>query len=258
MYGLYAREAGGWLSVAALIRLMAACGVDSRTVRSAIFRLKRRDLLVSQKIGSRAGYALSDQALQILREGDRRIFERRRAMLGEGWILAVFSVPEAEREKRHQIRSRLSWLGFGTVAAGVWIAPAHLLEESRAVLTRTGLEEFVTLFQSHHVGFAELEKMVPQWWDLPKLQELYSDFLERYQPMLDAYRAHGFTHPTQTFADYVTVLTDWRRLPFLDPGLPTELLPDAWHGVLAAETFFALHQQLSQPAHDYANTILRQ
>ena len=28
IYGLYAREAGGWLSISALIRLMAAVGVE--------------------------------------------------------------------------------------------------------------------------------------------------------------------------------------------------------------------------------------
>ena len=43
--------------------------------------------------------------------------------------------------------------------------------------------------------------------------------------------------PGQAFADYVRVLTAWRRLPFLDPGLPPELLPADWHGTRAAELF---------------------
>jgi phenylacetic acid degradation operon negative regulatory protein len=46
IYGLYARDragqAGGWLSVAALIRLMAGLGADQATVRSSISRLKQR------------------------------------------------------------------------------------------------------------------------------------------------------------------------------------------------------------------------
>lgn len=256
-YGLYAREAGAWLSVAAVIRLMAACGVDAPAVRSAIFRLKRRNLLKAQKVEGAAGYALPSDAIQILREGDRRIFERRRATMSDGWILAVFSVPEAEREKRHQIRSRLSWLGFGTVAAGLWIAPAHLLGESRAVVTRTGLDAYVTLFEARYVGFAELKTMVPLWWDLPRLDSLYGDFLARYEPLLAAYPTGVETDPERTFADYMTVLNDWRRLPYLDPGLPTDLLPPTWHGIAAAETFEALHERLSGPAHDYASSVLR-
>src|SRR5690349_21834636 len=36
IYGLYAREAGGWLSVASLIRLMAELGSEEPAVRSSI------------------------------------------------------------------------------------------------------------------------------------------------------------------------------------------------------------------------------
>lgn len=257
VYGLYARETDGWLGVAAVIRLLAPCGVPAPAVRQAIFRLKRRGLLVSRKVGTSAGYALSAEATSILAEGDRRIFERRRAVLGEGWILAVFSIPEAERQRRHQLRSRLSWLGFGTVAAGVWVAPAHLLEETRAALTRAGLDGYVTLFQAHHVGFGELVDKVPQWWDLDRLEGLYTGFLARCVPLLETYHRGAHRDPERMFADHLTMLTGWRRLPYLDPGLPTELLPDDWPGVRAAQAFFALHETLSGPARDYAGTLLR-
>ncbi|WP_433171899.1 hypothetical protein [Actinoallomurus sp. CA-150999] len=39
----------------------------------------RRGLLASTKVDGTAGYALSQEGYQILREGDRRIFERRQA-----------------------------------------------------------------------------------------------------------------------------------------------------------------------------------
>ena len=85
-----------------------------------------------------AGYALSALGRGILAEGDRRIFDRPRARLGDGWLLAVFSVPEPERRRRHTLRSRLTWLGFGTVSAGVWIAPGHLAgETARGARART-------------------------------------------------------------------------------------------------------------------------
>jgi len=93
IYGLYARSDGGWLSVAALIRLLADLGVDEPAVRSAISRLKRRGMLEPRRQDGSAGYQLSAGALAILREGDARIFTRRRATLADGWLLAVFSVP---------------------------------------------------------------------------------------------------------------------------------------------------------------------
>ena len=59
IYGLYARDTGGWLSIAAVIKLMAELGVDEPAVRSAISRLKLRGLLESRREGGAAGYGLS-------------------------------------------------------------------------------------------------------------------------------------------------------------------------------------------------------
>src|SRR5262245_34426948 len=152
IYGLYAREAGGWLSIKSVIKLMGALGVDEQAVRSSISKLKRRHLLVAEKVHGAAGYGLSVRARAILVEGDRRIFERPRAASDNGWIVAVFSVPESERERRHQLRTRLSWLGFGTVASGVWIAPAHVEREARDVLDGDGLSAYVDLFRAAYAG----------------------------------------------------------------------------------------------------------
>jgi phenylacetic acid degradation operon negative regulatory protein len=255
IYGLYAREVGGWMSVASIIRLMAELGVDEPAVRSSISRLKRRGILIAERSDGGAGYTLSEPARTILDEGDRRIFERGQAHLDEGWVLAVFSVPETERDKRHQLRSRLAWLGFGTVAAGVWIAPARLVDETREVLQRHGLTDYVDLFRGEHLAFADVPAQVQQWWDLPRLHGLYADFLAQYAPVLTSYRRRRHCEARQAFSDYAAALTDWRRLPYSDPGLPREVLPRGWNGVRAAETFFELQSRLAEPAHRFVDSV---
>ena len=52
------------------------------------------------------------------------------------------------------------------------------------------------------------------------------------------------------------VLTDWRQLPYLDPDLPAELLPDDWIGIRAAEEFFALRALLEEPARAYVRQVI--
>lgn len=255
IYGLYAREVGGWMSVAAIIRLMAEVGVDEPAVRSSISRLKRRGILMAERSAGVAGYTLSEPARTILDEGDRRIFERSQAHLDEGWLLAVFSVPETERDKRHQLRSRLAWLGFGTVSAGVWIAPARLFDETKDVLQRHGLTDYVDLFRGEHLAFADVAAQVHQWWDLPRLQGLYEDFLGLYAPLVIGYRRRRHCEARQAFADYAAALTDWRRLPYSDPGLPPEVLPRGWNGLRAAETFFELQTRLAEPAHRFVDSV---
>jgi len=54
----------------------------------------------------------------------------------------------------------------------------------------------------------------------------------------------------------VRALTDWRRLPYLDPGLPAELLPEGWIGIRAAELFFVLQALLEEPARAYVKSAI--
>ena len=254
LYGLYAREHGSWLSVAAVVRLMAALGVEEPAVRSSISRLKRRGLLDAQRVDGVAGYALTEVAQEILADGDARIFGRRRAETSDGWLLVVFSVPESERDKRHQLRSQLTRLGFGTVAPGVWVAPGHLAGEAADVLERRGLGAYVELFRGAHLG-AERDQ-VGRWWDLDQLHARYAQFLDRQEPVRRRITDGGASPPEQAFADYVRLLTDWRRLPYADPGLPLDLLPTDWNGARAADLFVELRARLEGPAHGHARSLI--
>ena len=256
VYGLYARAGGGWLSVAALIRLLAELGVDEPAVRSAISRLKRRGILEARRQEGSAGYQLSAEALAILREGDARIFRRRRAALADGWLLAVFSVPEAERHRRHVLRSELTRLGFGMVAPGVWIVPAHPDDATAETLRRLGLDSYADLFHADHLAFGDPAGKIRRWWDLDELERRYEAFIRAYEPTLARLRRSGPGRGEEAFAQYVRVLTDWRQLPYLDPGLPAELLPDRWIGIRAAEEFFALRSMLEEPARAYVASVM--
>ena len=262
-FGTYARDVGGWIGVADLIALMGGLDVDGPSVRSAVSRLKRRGLLVSERLGGAAGYRLSDEGRRILGEGDQRIFGHRVARAEDGWVLVVFSVPESERRRRHALRTQLTRLGFGTTAAGVWIAPSHLTDQARATLRELDLEEHAELFHATHLDFRDLTTSVARWWDLPALQAMYRGFLDEHEPVLTAWRRRGTRSepgPEQraaAFADHLRAVDSWRRLPFLDPGLPPELLPDRWAGSRAARVFFDLHALLREPALDHVRGIVQ-
>ncbi len=254
VYGLYARDRGGALGVAGLVRLLGALGVDGPAARSLISRLKARGILQSVPVGSSAGYGLTDAGRTLLDEGDRRIYGRPRASLADGWLLAVFSVPESRRAHRHSLRSRLAALGFGTVSAGVWIAPAHLAEEAGNVLRLHQLDRYVELFTARAVD-PDPASAVARWWDLDALAELYRSFAQRYRPVLDRWR-HGNFGDETAFADYVRAVTAWRRLPYQDPGLPAEVLPREWPGTAAADLFQALRDTLADPAEHHVAAVL--
>jgi phenylacetic acid degradation operon negative regulatory protein len=254
-FGAYGRELGGWIAVADLVTLLGRLGIDAPAVRSAISRQKQRGFLQARQVGSVAGYSLSKEAEEILADGDRRIYLRQDVQLSDGWVLAVFSVPETERHRRHLLRSRLSRLGFAATAPGVWIAPAHLAEEARHTLERLELAEYVDLFHADYLAYADLRVAVARWWDLGAVQAGYAEFSEQFLKTEAAAGADA-VDDADAFATYLLALDAWRRMPYRDPGLPSELLPEGWQGTQAAGVFFGLHDRLRGRGLSYVKSVV--
>lgn len=258
---LYGRGAQPAIAVSALLRLVAGLGVEEGAARSALSRLKKRGVLRSDRAGGAAAYRLDPLLEDVFAEGDERIFGHRRAEPGDPWVLAAFSVPEQQRHLRHRLRKVLAGRGFGAVGAGLWIAPAHVVPHLRHELAREQLDGFVELFTAEPLD-GDVAARVAQWWDLGALAQRYAAFTAEFEPVrgrwagrADESDAAGDAH---AFADYVRLLTAWRRLPFLDPGLPAEYLPADWAGSAAEELFTTLHELLGAPAARHAAKVLGQ
>lgn len=241
----------GWLPVSLLVRLLAELDVDEAAVRSAISRLKRRGLLVPSRRGGVAGYGLTEAAAAILAEGDARIFAPAEPRLADGWLLAVFSVPESERAKRHVLRTELGALGFGACASGVWVAPAHRLDLTRACIERHDLAAYVDLWHAGYLAFGDIVEHAATWWDLDGVRAAYQEFMAS-----NATDQPGLADPREAFPAWVRVLTAWRRLPYLDPGLPVELLPADWPAPAARAVFGAARDRLAEPAHEFVTAAV--
>ena len=261
LFGLYARQHGGGLAVATIIALMLDIGVESTGTRSSISRLKKRGVIDSVQVGGRNGYALASSVIETFNEGDDRIFHPRRAKKGDQWLLATFTVPESQRHIRHKIRSSLVRMGFGSVTPGLWIAPGYLRDSVLAYFDTRGLDEYLEFFMADHVGGADLHNNIGSWWDLPALDALYSDFLEHNRGILEAWLQreqlpgdHG--SDARAFADYLVLITQWRRLPYLDPGLPIEFLPENWNALEAERLFQKLHALLAPRAERHADRAI--
>lgn len=249
VFGRYGRSRDGLLRVADLITLLGALGVDAGAVRSSVSRLKQRGILVSDRGGPAPAYRLSRSLETAFEAGDHRIFEARRAAVDDDWLLASFSVPERERPLRHRVRTLLRRHGFGHVSGGLWIATGIILDEVRAALDHAELSDYVDLFLGEPVD--QLPDAIQRWWDLDELEPLYQSFLDTFAPLLDDRLGEK-----ESFAAYVSAVTQWRHLVYLDPGIPLELLPSGWSGVEAEHLFSRLHRALSGPAERFVAGIV--
>lgn len=249
--GAYLRDQGGWLSSAAMVRLMAEVDVPAGRTRTALNRVKAKGLLVAEARDGVPGYALAPEALPMLARGDRRIHQPRWMTDEDDWCLISFTVPEEQRDLRHQLRRRLAWIGCGTVAGALWICPAFLADEVAGIVADLGLENRVTTFVVTDVHARR--ETVLGWWDLDGLRARHEAFLAGHLTSLELVRVDPI--PRVAFRAWVLALDAWRQIPYLDPGLPPSLLPEDWPGRLSIPLFLELRQAVLEPAAEFVRTV---
>ncbi|MET4583654.1 phenylacetic acid degradation operon negative regulatory protein [Conyzicola nivalis] len=254
--GLYFRRVDGWMSTARLIALMQALDVPEPATRTALARMKKKGLLVSRAVDGATGYALGEGAAEMLQKGDRRIFSPRNMGADDPWCLISFSVPEHQRPLRHQLRRRLHWIGAGIVTPALWICPGFLSDEVEDIVDEVGARGYVTLFTAGRPRVAgDLRTAVAGWWDLAALEELHRGFIaEASASVADDTVADDAVAPGVAFARYIRGVDSWRSIPYLDPGLPLDLLPADWPGARSAGIFAAISGRYADAGWQFVRT----
>jgi phenylacetic acid degradation operon negative regulatory protein len=228
-----------WTS--AVLAAFARLGIEEKATRQALMRTAASGWLDAEKVGRRTRWQLTPSAQRMLTDGADRIYSfTGQAESWDGrWLLVYVRIPESDRQARHVVRSRLSWAGFGSLGAGVWISP-HPDREAEAVgvLREAGVAEDAHVFVASRSGLADVQVMVAAAWDLSAIEERYEQFIDEFR----------VTAPADVLARQVELVHAWRRFPSVDPVLPRELLPARWSGLTAAELFADRHQRWSDDA----------
>ena len=230
---------------AALVRALEALGIREVTARQAVTRSAAEGWLERDRVGRQARWRLSPSTRELLVRGRDRIYSFEGIATGwDGrWLVVVVRVPEGRRDHRHQVRSRLAWAGFGSLGQGLWISP-RVEREREALEALRDLDPAAqaTSFVASHGGIgSEQDLVVAAWGGLDQLDAHYRAFAG----------AFGGLEPAgleATFVAQTRMVHQWRKFPFLDPGLPAPLLPDGWSGVGAREVFRGRHERWADPA----------
>lgn len=256
--GLYMREAGGWMATKDIVALMEALGTSGTVTRTALGRLRKKGVLVPDTRSGLAGFTLTPGAASMLARGDRRIFTPRTMAPTDPWCLVSFSIPETERDKRHQLRRRLYWIGCGTVAAGLWICPDTLRGEVEEILADLQLRSMATIFVTQPpLPGGGLKETAAKWWDLDALAQLHRDFIREHSSAVASPEGSAGAGPSaEAFATYVRSIDRWRIIPYLDPGLPASFLPDDWPGIDAPGLFSKIVELYAVPSAEFVGNLV--
>jgi phenylacetic acid degradation operon negative regulatory protein len=220
-----------------LVSALALFGVEDKSARQALARTAAEGWLASERVGRQVRWVLTPPGQRILSEGAQRIysFGRDEVEWDGRWLLLLVSVPEAQRDLRHQVRTKLSWAGFGSPAAGVWVSPHTSRQaEGQRILADAGVDGSAMSFVASYGQVSSQDMLVARSWDLGALEQRYEEFIEEFTGLEPATGEDALRAQTR-------LVHEWRRFPFLDPRLPIKLLPANWSGAKAGDLFHARH-----------------
>ncbi|MFF4272065.1 PaaX family transcriptional regulator C-terminal domain-containing protein [Streptomyces sp. NPDC001536] len=234
-----------------VIDVFARAGIGEQATRSTLTRMVNRGLLRRQREGRRMYFGLTEHSAAVLRDGERRIWQTgavNRQWDGT-WTLLGFSLPESWQRQRHDLRSKLTWSGFGPLFSGLWIAPGEV--DVAELVADLGLSAHVKVFRAHADIGMDIGAMIEETWELAELAERYEQFVRRWQPWET--RA---PEADEALAQRLLLQAEWLRVIRRDPRLPVKHLPDDWPAEQAEKTFRAVHERLTPLARDASERLL--
>lgn len=231
-----------------IIEVFSRVGVSEEATRSTLSRMAQRGLLLRKRQGRRIYIGLTPRSSAILEDGDTRIWKTgvvNRDKNGSFTLLG-FSLPEAWQRQRHDLRSRLTWAGFGPLQGGMWIAPTEV--DVRALLRELSLDARVKVFVAKPRPPTDMAQLVRDAYDLEGLSARYRTFLHRWEGRRPS------TNAPDALTRKLLLTTEWLQIIRYDPRLPLHLLPSDWPAVKAQTVFMKLDAGYEGPARRIAES----
>ncbi|GLW54388.1 PaaX family transcriptional regulator [Kitasatospora phosalacinea] len=236
------------LSSGSVIEIFERVGVTEEAVRSTLARMVNRGLLTRHRQGRKMYFGLTQRAVSVLQDGHDRVWSTgavNRHWRGQ-WTLVGFSLPEAWRRQRHDLRSRLTWGGFGPLQNGLWVAPGEA--DVAALLGDLDLDAHLRVFRGTVLQPTEVAQVVESAFDTEAIAADYRAFLERW--------SGPASEPDDPLRRQLLLHTDWLELVRRDPHLPAEHLPADWPAIRAEELFRTIARQVAAAAGQEAARLM--
>ncbi len=248
--GEFVLPSSGAIWTTTAVAALGTLGVTERNARQALARLGDRGLIAPARHGRAVRWSLTEEGIRLLTTGAERIYSfgaRGDAWDGH-WLVVLCSVPERERAKRHQLRTRLTFEGFGFVAPSVAVCPHRDREHAaNEILRSLGLAGDALTLDARTASLTSDGRMIESAWELSSLAASYRAFVDEFGALTPV-------TAEDAFRETIRLVDAWRHFPFRDPELPTPLLPADWPGRPARALFETSRVSWADAAHSWYRT----
>ena len=246
LFGDVVRPAGGdaWLST--LTACMGTLGFSPQATRTALHRMAAEGWVAPTRSGRFSAYRLTPLGVERLEEAAARIYRMRAVDWDGRWHLLVLPSAGADAPTVRE----LQWSGHGRLTPDVWVSPHPQGAGLDRLLESSGLAATALRFDTTNADRAADTRIVATAWDLRELHDAHATFISAWSDVVAPADAQ------EAFATRIRLVHHWRSFLFLDPGLPTDLLPADWLGHDAAAVFRSLYEAVDEQAWHYYDELV--
>jgi phenylacetic acid degradation operon negative regulatory protein len=216
------------------IEVLERLGITEHATRSTLARMVRRGLLEGQRRGRKLYFAMTPRCVALLEDGRQRIWKTGAVNTSHAptWTMLTFSLPEAWRRKRYDLRSQLTWAGFGPLQNGAWLAPSEV--DVAPIIKALGLAQYVRAFHVQPAPPTDAASVIRESFDLDSLAA-------RYRTFSTTWKVPAARDLSDPLVLTLRLSTQWLRIIREDPRVPLHLLPANWPAIEAQRLFRSLH-----------------
>jgi phenylacetic acid degradation operon negative regulatory protein len=236
---------------ATLLHVLQGVGVVEKSARQAIARAAAAGWIENLRDGWRARWILTARGRELIAAGSARLKSLAGEPWGNEWLILHISLPETHRTMRVKLYRALSWLGFGNPSPALWVNPhVDRQAETKTLIAEFGLTDVAFGFvgRSFDLGISDAQ-LTARAWDLQAVSAHYRELASSFQKLRPR------SDDAILFA-HVQLVNQLQRLPYIDPGLPSELLPAGWQGREDAAKLVAIRQRWQDAAHQRWTALL--
>jgi len=260
--GIFYRVGEEEIGIGSIIKLLSNFSISEPSVRITVSRMCKEGLLKSRRKGLKSYYSLTDYGLRLVSKSGNRLFKVKNTGWNGMWSIVIYSIPEKRRPARDKLRAMLKFFGYVPLSDSAWISPTDSFSEIQDFVNDLKIADYVQIYEARHLGYTDTGKLIARSWDLKKINAHYEKFIKKFQPMLEDHRKRiqdeDLPEPSQFFVNISNLVRKYRELPFLDPGLPVEIVGKSWLRSSAEALFMEYHGVLFKKAQEYVQSVLNE
>ncbi len=229
--------------LAVSMSLMRPLGFRPDAVRAALARMAREGWFLSTRHGRQSSYSLTLLGLDRLRDARRRIYQADLDPWQGSFRTLGLPSPSLPPARRRSLVRELQWVGWAQVGPYQWVSPIARPEETYVVLSRHGIHGAWMI--SGTLAGKDPVRWIEELYPIAEIDAHYQGFVREWSS------ASVVRSDMDAFVARIELVHAWRKLLFVDPGLPATLLPPHFARSEARDLFSSLYAAWREPAANF-------